>query len=276
MMSMWRKGRYEEQEAATIAFLKEVVTPSPSSGLTHYGLQRVLARAESGEGYGTAKAGRRSIYRTPAPAYRVVLVMLLIPLVILLFTTGAYALSYDAQPGSSLYGTKIFFERARVTMATSTVHDIQLEMAFSDRRMDELENMASSGNYRGSARWLREYLRNIEDASSLLNQAPADEAEALSLQLLQTLDRQATEMEGMRHVWPSELAGQIDEAYSVCCQERERTRQRCSDGGCMQTPSSTQEEPGDEGQHGQGTDQGPDQNTEKGPGDADNGPKGNP
>lgn len=261
IMKGWRRKRDEGLEAAAAAFLEETSTPAPSSRLKDYSLQRIMAKAEAGEGAGEADLKGRGAYRSPALARHVILVALTILLVLVFSTTGAYAFSRSALPDSPLYATKIFFERARVALTPSTSEDIRLEMGYSDRRLDELKRMVASGNQRGADRWLREYLRNIEGAGILLDQASGEDAEVTALQFLEILDRQATTLDEIIYSSPAGLFMPVEEAYRGCNREREHMNQRCG-GGCMETPSSPGKTPG-EGQDGhvpnQGSGQGPDQ-----------------
>lgn len=223
MMKAGRKnGSARLEEAA--AFLGKMAAPSPSSHLREYGLQRVFARADTLEGKGTGLAARHD-YRNPALLRRMVVVILAVLLFMVASTTGAYALSYDAQPGSALYGTKIFFERARIAFATSSAEDAKLEMDYSDRRMQELQGMVASGNEKGSDRWLREYLRNIEGAGALIVTVPEDDMDELRQRYQNMLENHAHTMAGMRHGQPSGLSQSIECAYGACENERVRMRQ---------------------------------------------------
>jgi hypothetical protein len=251
MKSMWKRSR--DREAKAIAYLEQVSTPAPSPRLVHHGLQHVLAKVELEE---ASLLKKRRSYRLPSLTYRFALVLLLIPLLLFFSSVGVYAMSYDAQPDSSLYGTKIFFERARLTLALSATHDLRLEMEFSERRIGELEKMIASGKNAGADRWLGEYLRNLERADSLLTEVPQQEVEALSRQLLLTVERQAAYMESLRHGAPSALEPQIEKAYDACSQERERMRKRCGvEESRSSNPSSPDQSSDKESKNGGGSEQ---------------------
>jgi hypothetical protein len=265
-MRMPGRKKQEQREERAAAFLKGVETPDASSRLKDHGLQRILAKVESPEGSTITLSGKRRVYRSPTLVYRVAFVLLLIPLVLAMLTTGAYALSYDAQPDSALYGTKIFFERTREALTSSPSSDMRLEIEYSNRRLNELEKMAASGKQKGADRWLREYERNVGRAYSLIDQVSQQDFEDLSVQLLDALNRQAAMMETMSQGQYPDFAGQIEQAYGVCNQERERMRQRCSveDGGCMESPSDSGGPSGNgNGQKGQDNNQGPGQYNEQ-------------
>ncbi len=238
------RERKEELERAAAAFLAGAVSPETPDRLRDYGLQRVLAKARASE-TGKAPASARRVYRNPAMLRHVLAVILVMLLVMIISTSGAYAFSLNAQPGSTLYGAKILFERTRVTLHPSRSGDIRLEMTFSERRMEELREMAASGNRLGAERWLREYRRNIEGAGVLFESVPAQEVVELSSQFQEMLARQAQMMLGLRAGQPDGLSGTITDAYHVCDQERERMRRRCGQQG---DEGSGQEPGGPEGQ----------------------------
>jgi len=240
VMAIMRRDRKETLEAAAVSFLAEVATPSASSRLKDYGMQRVWARAEAYHEIKAPTTARRA-YRNPALLRHVLVVGLVVLMVLLVSTTGVYAFSYNATPDSPLYGTKIFFERARVTLTPSSVEDIRLEMRYSERRMEELQAMVASGNQEGSDRWLREYRRNVEGAGVLFETISPQEAEQLSPQFQDMLDRHEHMMQGMRHGQPSGLSGSIEGAYQVCDGERMRMRRRCG----QETPGDPPQQPGE-------------------------------
>lgn len=244
-MASKRKNGKEALEAAAAAFLDGTESPRAPRRLREYGLQRVLARARSEEA-GKAPATARRAYRNPSLLRHALVVTVAVLLVMLVSTSGAYAFSLDAQPDSTLYGAKIFFERARVTLNPSSAGDMQLEMGFSERRMEELRNMTASGNAAGSERWLREYSRNIEGAGVSFEAVSGAEAERLSSQFQQMLDRHAEMMLEMRRGTAAGLDERIEGAYRVCDQERARMRRRCGQQDA-QGPGPAQE-PGGEGQ----------------------------
>jgi hypothetical protein len=248
-MTAKKKLGKEELEAAASAFLAEAASPgvTASDRLRDQGLQHVMARARAAEEARAPSTARRA-YRNPALLRHVLIVAMVALLVMLVSTTGVYAFSLDAQPGSALYGTKIFFERSRVALNTSGTGDIRLEMDFSERRMQELQNMMASGSQQGAERWLHEYSRNIAGADILLEGMTVQEAEELATQFLEMLDRQAHMMQGMRQGLQPELVESVEVAYLMCDQERARMRQRCG----QPEPGGSEQEPGGKGQQGQG------------------------
>ncbi len=243
---MGRKRR-RELETTAAAFLARVAAPRPSARLTEYGMQRVWARVEAHE-EGRAPVTARRASRNPALPRHVVVALLVVLMLLLVSASGAYAFSYDAQPDSPLYGTKILFERARITFTPSRAEDARLEMGYSERRMGELRKMVASGNQGGAERWLREYRRNVEGAGLLFETMSPEEAARLSALFQEMLERHEHMMQGMRQGQPSGLSRSIEGAYQVCDQERMRMRQRCG----QETPGEPGGEPGGQpgGPHG--------------------------
>ncbi len=213
----------KELEALVEAFVKDADTPPPSGRLRDYGLQRIIARAEASAG--RERLPKRRILRNPSFVQRIVLIGLAIPLLLIVMTSSAYAFSSGSQPGSLLYGTKLFFEHARETLTISSENDIKLEIEYSDRRISELEKMIDPANNQGLDRWLREYQENINKVSGLLDQMPSESGDPLSQLLLGALDRQAGVINEIR-VGRASPVQQIDEAYGLCNQGREQMRQR--------------------------------------------------
>lgn len=244
-MAYMQRDRKKALEAGAAAFLSQVETPAASSRLTDYGLQRVWARAEKQREVKAPAATRRA-YRSPALLRHVIVIVLAVVMVMLVSTTGAYAFSYNAQPDSMLYGTKIFFERARITLTPSSTEDIRLEMSFSERRIEELEHMVAAGNQAGADRWLREYRRNIEGAGILFESMSPQESEELSAQFQEMLDHQALAIQGMGQGQPTHLSEPIENAYHICDEERMRMRQRCG----QQERGNPDQEPGGQQQNG--------------------------
>jgi hypothetical protein len=242
-MKASRKGtRRGKLEAAAESFLGGIHTPPPTSRLREYGLQRVFARAATVEKEGTRAEDRRA-YGRPVLLHRVLMVIMAVLLLTVASTASAYALSYDAQPGSALYGTKIFFERASVALTRSSAEDARLEMEFSERRMQELEGMVAAGDQNGAERWLREYRRNIAQAAELVDRAD-DDAEELCLQYQHMLARHSHLMSGMHGAQPPGLAHSVESAYNACEQERMRRRQGQEDPSSPSQPPQGQQQQG--------------------------------
>ena len=225
-MRLWRKKASEDVQAEVEEFILKTTTPPPSRRLMDHGLQRVLEKA-AGEGTSEQKGLKgRSVYRNPSLLRHALMVIIAVLLVLVLSTTSVYALSDNALPGSTLYGTKIFFERTRIAINLSPAEDAQMEIEFSRRRMDELQEMVASGSSKGAERWLREYRRNLRGAQELLQGLPGDEAEGLADELKDSLQRQSTLMKKLQGEASPELSEEVEEAQQVCEEEKKQVQQQ--------------------------------------------------
>ena len=232
-----RKGRELERhelELRADAFLRETPPPRIPQALKDYGPQRVIALLSTREAPAV-----RHMYRKPALARRALLVSLFAILLLAGTTSATYAASRDALPGSFFYGSKIFFERARLVLTVSRAEDARLEMEFGERRIRELSRMAGGEDEGGAERWLREYRRNVEGAEALLDTLSKREASDLAARFLQTLEGQASMLEEIGASSPAILSPYLEEAYQVCDGSRMRMRKRCGgECGPRESPST--------------------------------------
>lgn len=224
-MTITRGGK--EKEKAAEEFLRSVSGPDAPRHLRDFGLQRVIARASTEEG----RAARRRERRNPALLRRVVLVSLASILLLAATTSGVYAASSGSLPGTTLYGAKIFFERARVALALSPASDARLEMEYCTRRTRELSDMVERGSTRGWERWLREYTRNLEGAESALEALPAEEASPLARRFAELLEEQALLVESLQEKAPGDGLPYLREAYEECRKGMEHMRKHCAESG---------------------------------------------
>ncbi|MBC7231064.1 MAG: hypothetical protein H5T74_11830 [Actinobacteria bacterium] len=246
-----RARERKELETRGGAFLASIEGPSAPRRLREYGAQRIWSQAQSLKESGAGAEVRRLV-RNPALLRHALVACIILLLVLTLSTTGAYALSSGAQPDSALYGLKIFFERARLALTFSGLEEARVEMEYSLRRMEEIENLASRGTGKGADRWLAEYARNLEGAGSYLESVFNEEASALSLGFQEMLDAQAKRLESLRDLEPSQLVESLDAAYHACNRQRERMRRRCGTDGGEKDGGKGQPDDGGKSGNGQG------------------------
>ncbi len=216
-------GRKSKEIKAALAedLLRRVESPKAPQRLQVYGLQRILARAA----YETRTVERRW-FRNPALWRRAVVLPLTALLLLAAGTSGVYAASMDAPPGSALYGCKIFFERARVALTVSRSSDARLEMEFCERRLRELQGLPESGEYRAWERWSREYRRNLEGVDSLLDALPAEESAGLAARFQAQLEEHHALMEGLLKITPAPYLPYLQQASRECMERLQRLRHR--------------------------------------------------
>ncbi|MGQ9474617.1 MAG: DUF5667 domain-containing protein [Actinomycetota bacterium] len=219
------RGHGAERIRKAEEFLSAAKTPCAPETLRLYGLQRVFARASTAREE-EKKAGRE-LLRAPFPLRRAIVIPLVSLLLLVGGTSGVYAASAGALPGSALYDTKIFFERARVFLTTSPSGDARLEMGFCGRRMRELQEMLKAGETHDGERWLREYRRNLSQAEQLLDAVSEPESRALAASFEGTLGEHARLMEALRLEAPPGSIPLLEEAYRECQGSRARMRRRC-------------------------------------------------
>ena len=238
-----REARRKREELAE-ALLRGTFGPQTPSRLRDFGLSRVIHRAS----LENEKAGRSRRYlRSPALVRRAVAVSLITVLLLLGGASGAYAASSGALPGSALYGTKIFFERARLFLNPSHVSDARLEMDYCRRRMEELQGLAERADSRGWERWLEEYRRNLTGAESMLDLVSPPESLRLALDLESALREQAERMEEIRSRTAAESLPYLERAYVECREGMARMRRRCGGGEERGNPETCPAPGGDRG-----------------------------
>lgn len=223
------REREREREKLAEDFLRGTKGPSAPRSLRDFGLQKIMTRASSAAR--KTGWGERKHLRHPAFLRRAVAVPLISLLLLAGATSGVYAASTDALPGSSLYASKIFFERARVAFTPSRFSDARLEMDFCRRRILELQKLLDTGSSRGWDRWLREYRRNLEEAESLLDAVSPTESHELSVRFQEILEEQSRMMEEMHARTSAENLPYLEQAYRDCLARMMRLRQRCGGGG---------------------------------------------
>jgi len=231
-----RKGQeHDRLEATAEAFLRQTPPPRVPERLREFGALRIMTRAAGErrtEGHGLALPARAALRRSG-----VVLLSLL--LLLAAGTSGVYAASSSALPGTAFYGSKIFFERARLALTLSRSEDARLEMSFCSRRLDELEEMVVKGVTRGLERWEREYLRNLREADRLLAALPPQESDRLAEGFQAQLEEQMRRMEACMRVPSDPYFPFVENVYRECNAWRTRIRQRHGegkDGGCAPSP----------------------------------------
>lgn len=229
-----RRSERERLEARAEDFLRKAPSVPVPERLLEFGAQRVIARASRG---GEAKVAAPVFLGAWARTRRILAVAMVSLLLVAAGTSGVYAASYGALPGSTLYGSKIFFERARIALTFSPSADARLEMSFCSRRLEELEAMVQKGEERGLERWEREYLRNLKEAEARLATLPPEEYDELAADFQGRLEDQMRRLESCRHGPCGAYSASVHNVYVECEALRTRMRQRRGEGGGGQAPA---------------------------------------
>ncbi|MHB8780134.1 MAG: DUF5667 domain-containing protein [Candidatus Geothermincolia bacterium] len=213
-------------QAGLHALLAGMESRPPDAGFKRAARSRILeslpAAGEAGCGLRAGSPERREtkhLLRVPSTktvAKRAVLVPALVLSLLLVMTTGAYALSLDSDPGSPLYGTKLFFERARMGITGSDNARAELALSFAERRMEELAHMADSGSGEGSQRWISEYRRNLAEAEMYMSRLNGEARLSLGTDIVLEATSQLDTLSAMTQVVPSDFVPLVEEARSTC------------------------------------------------------------
>jgi hypothetical protein len=255
---MKRKRSIAREESAAGWLKAAAVTPGPRMrpGRLEAIFNRVCERLEK-EGAGSRREARIALAARRGRARRAVLVPAVSLALLLLSAGGAFAMSYDAAPGSSLYGTKLFFERARLTLTPGNDGKVGYRMRLTEKRMAELEKMLAAGAESGGSSWESAYRREIEGLQSQISVLPDGERERRQEEAAIRLQEQYQRMEELKHSSTAALAPHIDNAGEDCARAAQCMRGQCGrdDGGGGEgrdAGNGSPEAGGGKGEDGQG------------------------
>lgn len=147
---------------------------------------------------------------------RVVLVPAIVIALFVVFTVGAYAMSIGKNPDSSLYGTKLFFERTRVALTGSAEAKAQLELSFTQKRIEEIQYLASRHIDKGANRCAAAYQDELAGAQLRIGQLTGDAFNQASAQFLEITGNELTALDGFAEQASGNLAPAIERARQAC------------------------------------------------------------
>lgn len=209
--------------------------PQARPGFQEASLYRIQKRlAGEGEGMTGSRGKRQEERRDLALPHRVrwaVLIPAATLLLMMLFTTGAFAFSLDAEPGSSLYGTKLFFERTRFALTGSTEAKVEYEMELVEKRLEELESMVSRGAQRGGPHWEDAYRKNVDRLYEEIMKLPEQQREDMLASASAILEGQAEAMVSLQAEAPGDLAPCIERARECGTGAAQGMRGQCRQQG---------------------------------------------
>lgn len=183
---------------------KAVQQTEPRPGFQEAALFRIEKRLDQ-----TEKAGRREARHSlayPGHLRKAVLVPVVALAVMVLFTTGAYAFSLDAAPDSSLYGTKLFFENTRTTLAGSDDAKADYEIRLIEKRLNEIQSLVEKGATRGGAHWEAAYRNNVDRLYEQILSLPEERQAEMLQYVASLLEEQAEMMSTLDSQAPQDLA----------------------------------------------------------------------
>ncbi len=211
-----------EREERAKELISRVAAPEPDDAFKAELRERLVTRAAASR-EATTPRGRRWI--APRPAYplfrRAVLVTGLVLVLFMSFTGGAYALSAGKNPDSSLYGTKLFFEEARLSLTGSHDSKAELELSYSRERLREMRYLAEAGVSRGSERCLNEYEELLTRAREHIYLLESEEFDRLSAEFLRLTQDQLDELASLPDGGGS-VGNMVEAAAGACGGARQR------------------------------------------------------
>ena len=212
---------------------------------SYYRIQKRLAEDEAGR-VGHREGGReeRRDLALPHRARWAVLIPAATLLLMMLFTTGAFAFSLNAGPDSSLYGTKLFFESSRLTLTGSTEARVDYEMELVEKRLEELESMVSRGAQRGGRHWEDAYQRNVNRLYEEIMKLPEQQREEMLVYASAVLEEQAEAMASLQAEAPRDLAPRIEGARNCGMGAMQGMRGQCSQQCGEQLDNGSREDAG--------------------------------
>jgi hypothetical protein len=190
---------------------------------------------------GEEKAGRREIRRNLGYSHRLrraVLIPAVALVMLMLFTTGAFAFSLDASPDSSLYGTKLFFEGTRMALTGSGEAKVDYQVELVNKRLDELRGMVSRGHGRGGAHWESAYQNNVNRLYEEIMALPEESRGEMLEYAAGLLEKQAETMSVLGAEAPADLIPSIEGARGCGMGASEGMRERCRQQG-EETPGES-------------------------------------
>ncbi len=147
---------------------------------------------------------------------RAVLVPAIIVALLVVFTGSAFALSAGANPDSSLYGTKLFFEGVRESLTGSPEAKAQLEMDYAQRRVREMQYLATHNTARGAEGCASAYTDNLAAAQERINQLTGDAFNQASAEFLEVTGSQLNDLNSLAVETSGALSPAVERARQTC------------------------------------------------------------
>jgi predicted transcriptional regulator len=184
---------------------------------------------EQGFSHNTRTAGKVPFYQRweekwnmSTPRFRTIFALAAVFVTLVVFLFGgagmtAYA-SKSALPGDALYGVKTGLEQTRVTLARDAAQKAQLDLAFAERRLDEIARLIASGRYADIAQAVQEYELYVQRAIAELETVAAGDpsgSQELASQVAVLLKRYTETLSGMMSVLPQTAQDEIERAIRV-------------------------------------------------------------
>lgn len=153
------------------------------------------------------------------PRTRIALTFVTAFVVIAVFLFGGAGMtvyaSQTALPGEALYSVKTGVEQTRVNLARDAAQKARLNLAFAERRLDEIARLIDNGDYANVAQPIQEYEKYVQSAIAALETVAigdAASAQALASQVIALLERYAETLSGMVGALPDPARNEVEHA----------------------------------------------------------------
>ncbi len=182
---------------------------------------------------------------------RAVLVPAVLIVLFVVFTGSAFALSAGANPDSSLYGTKLFFEGFRESLTGSATAKAQLELDYAQKRVQEMQYLGAHNITRGAEGCASAYADNLAQAQARINQLSGDAFTQASAEFLDITGRQLSSLDSLAAQTSGALGPAVERARQTCNGARrgmmDNQQMRMGPGGMQGQPGDSGGGPGGSG-----------------------------
>ncbi len=220
-----RKERRERLAAASMEKVAKYPGPHMRPGRPEAMFARICERVER-EG-GVSRREARKALSVRGRGRRVAVALVMSMLLLVLMSSSAFALSYDASPGSALYGTKLFFERVRLSLTPGDYSKAAYRLRLTEKRLGELEKMVAAGKEKGGPAWESAYRREVRGLLDQVSELPEEARERFTEEAADRLREQARRMEMLGSASPGSLGGHVRNANEFCDGAARCMRERC-------------------------------------------------
>jgi hypothetical protein len=161
-------------------------------------------------------------WKMATPKLRLAMSMAAVFITLVVFMFGgagmtAYA-NQNALPGDTLYGIKTGFEQTRLTLARDAADKSRLNLAFAERRLDEIARLIESGRYSDIGLAVQEYEAYVQSAIASLETVAAGDPSSLAelaAQVADSLKRYSATLSGMATTLPESARSELERAIDV-------------------------------------------------------------
>ncbi len=228
-LRVFRKAmtRSKGDKANAERFLRESVNLSyiePKPGYREAAFARILERLSREEE--TISSGKIKAPVFPGILRRAVVVPVAVLILLIVFTSGAYAFSYSSTPDSAFYPMKRFFEKANLYLTGGLEAKAYYQLGLLGKRLRELEGMVTRGCSRGGSRWQHAYQESSEWLYEHLPSLGEAQQEEIYVYLESVLGEHLERMEMIKGSCTPELLPYVNQVQEINRSTVTRLRQR--------------------------------------------------